>query len=183
MHNEPRIPALTVAQAEPSTRTTLEGIGRRLGRVPNLHATFAHAPAVLDGYLAFHQALGRGRLTARQRELLALAIGQTNACQYCLSAHTAIGSGLGLTAQEISAARAGQAGDPLDRALVALALRLVRQHGALSDAELAEARADGVDDGLLIEVVGQVSLNILTNYVNHVAGTHIDFPVVGLEIA
>lgn len=37
----------------------------------------------------------------RQREIIALATAQRNACQYCLSAHV-IGKGAGLTAEAIS---------------------------------------------------------------------------------
>ena len=83
-----------VSQPQPAAAQTLTTLRRNLGMVPNLYATLAHSPALLNGFLAFAEALGKGRLTAPQRELLALAIGQANACQYCLSAHyTARGQG------------------------------------------------------------------------------------------
>ncbi|WP_211256417.1 carboxymuconolactone decarboxylase family protein [Edaphobacter aggregans] len=49
----------------------------------------SQSPVALDGYLSLTKALSRGRLSARQREILALAIAQENECQYWLSAHTA----------------------------------------------------------------------------------------------
>jgi alkylhydroperoxidase family enzyme len=57
----------------------------------------------------------------------------------------------------------------------------VRQRGVIDDTQLQEARVAGVDDELLIEVLGQVALNTLTNYSNHVAGTEIDFPAVAVR--
>ncbi|MFM5172411.1 carboxymuconolactone decarboxylase family protein [Aeromonas veronii] len=169
-----------VSQPQPAATQTLTTLRRNLGMVPNLYATLAHSPALLNGFLAFAEALGKGRLTAPQRELLALAIGQANACQYCLSAHTLLASKAGFSAQEIRAARLGQASAPLDHALLQLATALVNQRGVISDEQLASARAAGVDDELLLEVLGQVVVNTLTNYGNHLAATEIDFPPVTL---
>ncbi|HHQ4518884.1 carboxymuconolactone decarboxylase family protein [Aeromonas veronii] len=169
-----------VSQPQPAAAQTLTTLHRNLGMVPNLYATLAHSPALLNGFLAFAEALGKGRLTAPQRELLALAIGQANACQYCLSAHTLLASKAGFSAQEIRAARLGQASAPLDHALLQLATALVNQRGVISDEQLASARAAGVDDELLLEVLGQVVVNTLTNYGNHLAATEIDFPPVTL---
>ncbi|KZS00470.1 Uncharacterized protein APZ42_003208, partial [Daphnia magna] len=112
-----------------------------------LFATFAQAPAALNGYLAFSDALSKGRLSAAQRELIALAVGQTNACQYCLSAHTLIGKGAGLSEAAIRAARSGTAEGEQDKALVELAIKIVRQRGLLADSDLADAAAAGVDHG------------------------------------
>ncbi|MFQ2220254.1 carboxymuconolactone decarboxylase family protein [Aeromonas enteropelogenes] len=169
-----------VSQPQPAAAPTLATLQRTLGMVPNLYATLAHSPALLNGFLAFADALGKGRLTAPQRELLALAIGQANDCQYCLSAHTLLAGKAGFSAQEIRAARLGQAADPLDHALLQLATALVNQRGVISDEQLASARAAGVDDELLLEVLGQVVVNTLTNYGNHLAATDIDFPPVTL---
>lgn len=169
-----------VSQPQPAAAQALATLHRNLGMVPNLYATLAHSPALLNGFLAFAEALGKGRLTASQRELLALAIGQANACQYCLSAHTLLASKAGFSAQEIRAARLGQASAPLDHALLQLATALVNQRGVISDEQLASARAAGVDDELLLEVLGQVVVNTLTNYGNHLAATEIDFPPVTL---
>ncbi len=160
--------------------STLDAVKAKLGTVPNLFATFAQSPAVLNAYLAFSEALTHGQLTAKQRETLALAIGQANACQYCVSAHTLLGKGAGLSADAIKDARNGLSADPLNDAIAKLAVKIVHQRGVVSDAEIAEARAAGVTDDLIVEIVAHVALNTLTNYTNHIAATDIDFPVVQL---
>ncbi|MGK4475094.1 carboxymuconolactone decarboxylase family protein [Aeromonas molluscorum] len=176
-----RINPLTLAEAKPATADTLTAIKGKLGMVPNLFSTLAHSPAVFKAYLAFAEALGQGRLDARQRELLALAIGQVNACQYCLSAHVLGAKKAGFSPEQIRDARLGEAENPLDQALITVAILVVRQRGVIDDTQLQEARVAGVDDELLIEVLGQVALNTLTNYSNHVAGTEIDFPAVAVR--
>ena len=175
-----RIQPINRNEATGAVAATLDGVKAKIGVVPNLFATFANAPAVLNAYLAFSEALTHGRLTAAQRETLALAIGQANSCQYCLSAHTLLAKGAGLDATAIRNARQGQANDPLTDALARLAVKIVQQRGVLSDDDLEQARAAGADDGLIVEVIASVALNTLTNYTNHIAATDIDFPVVAL---
>ena len=54
----------------------------------------------------------------------------------------------------------------------------VVQRGELSDAEFQAARTANLTDAEIVETVANVALNILTNYVNHVAQTVVDFPEV-----
>jgi uncharacterized peroxidase-related enzyme len=179
----PRINVIELAAADANTRATLDAVKARIGMVPNLYATFAQSPAVLTGFLGLSDALAKGVLTAAQREIVALATAQANQCHYCLSAHTLLGKGAGLSAQDIAAARHGKASDPQDNAIAALAARLVETRGTISDADLAVARSGGLTDAHVVEVIAQVSLNILTNFTNNVAQTDIDFPVVDLALA
>lgn len=179
----PRIAPLDPASADPAVAATLAAVKAKLGVVPNLFRTFARAPAALNGYLAFSDALSGGRLDAGRREIVALAVGQANSCAYCLAAHSLIGKGAGLSAADIRAARAGASADAADAALAAFARQLTERRGVVDDADLAAFKLAGFDDGHVLEVVALVALNTLTNYTNHVAGTIVDFPVVPLEIA
>lgn len=74
----PRINPVELATADTGVQATLGAVKAKIGMVPNLFATFAHAPAVLNGNLAFADALGSGVLTAAQREIVALAVAQYN---------------------------------------------------------------------------------------------------------
>ena len=171
----PRIQTISRQAASPDLAHIYDGVKAKIGMLPNLFATFGQSPPVLKAYLALGDALGTGRLTAAQREIVALSIGQANKCQYCLSAHTLMGKGAGLSETAIQDARQGKAANPLDNALAQLARKITEQRGVLADADLASARAAGVDDGLIIEVIANVAHNTLTNYTNHIAQTAIDF--------
>jgi AhpD family alkylhydroperoxidase len=93
--------------------------------VPNLARVLANSPAALGGYLGLAGALGGGVLPAALRERIALALAAANACEYCLSAHAAIGAGTGLAEADIAAAEAGTAPDARDAAAVAFALAVL----------------------------------------------------------
>jgi uncharacterized peroxidase-related enzyme len=164
--------------ASGKTRELLGAVEKALGLTPNMMRVMANSPAVLEAYLNFSGALSMGRLSARLREQLALAVAQANACDYCLSAHTALGKLAGLNEAEISASRQSQAGDDKTAAALRFARRIVESRGELSDAEVSAVRQAGYEDAEIAELIANVSLNIFTNYFNHIAGTVIDFPKV-----
>src|SRR5579859_6860129 len=158
----PRIQPIDTAHASADIQATLSAVKAKIGMVPNLFATFAHSPSVLHGYLAFSETLGKGALSAKQREIVALAVAQANSCHYCLSAHTLLGKGAGLSPDGIRAARQGKAEDRADNAVAALARQLVATSGKVSDADIAAARAAGLDDARIVEVIAGVAINVLT---------------------
>lgn len=171
-----RIRTLSNEQASDNTRKLFDGVQKQLGTVPNMMRAMGNSPAVLSAYLQFSGQLANGVLSRKQRELIALAVGQANDCDYCLAAHSALGKMAGLSDEQIADARRGEAVDSKDDALVRLAVKLVRQQGHLSDADLAETHEHGFGDAAIGEVVANVALNVFTNYFNHVADTEVDFP-------
>jgi uncharacterized peroxidase-related enzyme len=177
-----RIAPVVSSNVDAKVATTLSQVKASMGMVPNLFATLAHAPVALDGFLSLSKTLSRGRLSAAQREIVALAVGQENECQYCLSAHTLSSKAAGVNEADALKARAGDGADPFDRALASFAKKIVRQRGHVSNEDIENARKAGIDDGLMMEVVANVAVNTLTNYANELAGTEIDFPVVEVKL-
>jgi uncharacterized peroxidase-related enzyme len=179
----PNIPTIHPAHADAATQQTLNALKAKLGVLPNMFLTMANAPAALQAYVALSGALGAGKLNAKQREQIALAVGQQNECGYCVAAHTVIGGMVKLSADEVRQAREGTAPNEHDAALAALAKRITKTQGNLLAGELERFKSAGVTDAEVLEVIANVALNIYTNYVNHIAGTEIDFPVVDLKAA
>jgi uncharacterized peroxidase-related enzyme len=178
----PRIAPVVSSDVDSKVAATLSQVEKSLGMVPNLFATLANAPVALDGFLSLSKTLSRGRLTARQREIVALAVGQENECRYCLSAHTASSKSVGLDDAGALKLRKGDGDDPFERALASFAKAIVRRRGHISDEEMESVRKAGINDGLVMEIVANVALNTLTNYANEVADTVIDFPVVEVKL-
>ncbi len=171
-----RIETVNPAQATGKAKELLDGVKSKLGMTPNMMRVMANSPAVLDAYLKFSGTLGGGELPAKTREQIALAVGQANSCDYCLSAHSAIGKMVGLNAGQIRDSRRGSSSEPSTDAVLRFARQVVDKRGLVSDADLDAVRSAGWDDGAIAEIVANVALNIFTNYFNHVAETEIDFP-------
>jgi uncharacterized peroxidase-related enzyme len=180
-----RIPTPASIEASPeASQPLLQGVKKQLGVVPNLFRLVATSPAALQGYLALSGALGKGELPAATRERLALAVAEINGCNYCLSAHSYLGKNLvRLDDAEIAANRGGGSNDLTADAAVRFAVTVTRLRGHVSDEALGAVRAAGYTDAQIIEIVQHVALNTWTNYINEVAKTEIDFPVVGARRA
>jgi uncharacterized peroxidase-related enzyme len=170
------LPALPRTAVDAATGAKLDAVQKKLGVLPNMFRTFAHAPVALDAYLALSDLAGKSRLDARLRERIALAVGQANGCDYCVAAHVAIGGMLGLTPAQVAQARHAQAESARDAAVLALARRIVDTRGHVPTAELDAFKAAGFDDAAILEVLLVVVLNTYTNYTNHLARTDLDFP-------
>lgn len=178
-----RIDAIDPTQAKGRTKELFQAVQTKLGRVPNLFRTFGNSPAALEAYLAFGDALAKGVLNAQVRELIALAVAEANTCEYCLSAHTAIGKMVGLAEDAIASGRDATAADPKIAAALQFARAIVVTHGDVGNGDLEQVRAAGWTDAEITEIIANVVLNIFTNYTNLVAKTEIDFPRVAAGVA
>lgn len=178
----PRIAPLTIAAASPAIAASLAAIKTKFGMLPNVYATLAHSPTALHGFLAFRSPEAQGHFDPRQGEIVALAVGQANRCGYCVSAHTAVGRSVGLNDDQIAAARLGTGLNSADAALAHFARAVVEQRGWIDDVTLQAFLQAGYSEGEAIEVVALVAMNTLSNYVNHLAGTEIDFPAVDIDV-
>ncbi|SEF87730.1 carboxymuconolactone decarboxylase family protein [Marinobacterium lutimaris] len=173
-----RIPTpASIADAPEASKASLEAVNNLLGSVPNLFRIVANSPETLEGYLGLNGALGKGLLDAPTRERIALAVAQVNGCNYCLAAHQYLGANLAkLSVAEIEANRRGSSSDAKAAVAVEFAVKVVKNRGKVSDSDVVAVRAAGYSDAELVEIVGHVALNTLTNYVNEVLGTEVDFP-------
>lgn len=180
-----RIPTpATITAAPAAAQPLLEAVKKQLGSAPNLFRITANSPAALEGYLSLNGALAKGALDAATRERIALAVAQVNGCRYCLAAHTYLGKNVAkLSDAEIAANRNGHSSDPKADAAVIFARKVTLDRGAVTDADFALVRAAGYSDAEIIEIVAHVALNTLTNYINEVFGTEVDFPAVPVSQA
>ena len=176
----------TIAPIDPATATgraadLLAQVHQTLGLTPNMTEVMANSPALLQGYRSLSGALDAGVLPAGVREQLAVATAEYNGCQYCLSTHTYIGVNIAEVAPlELEKARTGHSDDKHTEALLTLSGTIARGRGQGGEAAVATARAAGVTDAEIGDVVGNLASSVLTNYFDVLAGVENDWPVVGL---
>jgi len=175
-----RITVIDHHNANAEQKALLDAIQGQLGMVPNFLKVFANSPVALQAFLGLHGVANAGSLSPQTRERIALALAQQNTCEYCLSAHTAIGRKAGLSGEEIAAARAGNSEDAKAAVAVKLARSLVEHKGEISTAELIEAREAGYSDADIVEIITHVGMNLLTNILGKASRMDIDFPKVAL---
>jgi uncharacterized peroxidase-related enzyme len=161
-----------------ASKPLLDAVEKQLGVVPNLFRLLALSPAALSGFTGLNAANAR-MLDVRTRERIAIAVAQANACDYCLSAHTYLALNLAKVSPEDAAlARKGHSADTRADAAVQFAWQVAQKRGQINDAELAALKLAGYSEAQVVEIIVIVAENVLTNFLNNVAQTDIDFPVV-----
>lgn len=175
------VPLVDSTSASGSVKEDLDQIRSVFGTVPAMFRAVANSPATLHSMWAAFGAYGGGALGAALSEQIAVAVANRNACHYCLAAHTALGRKAGVSAEAMSAAQTGSADDPRTAALLGFALALVEDRGRVDPADVAALREHGWTDEEIVETIGQVALNLFTNYVNVALGVPVDFPDVPLR--
>ncbi len=175
-----RIATVTFETANDEQKALLEAIQQKLGMVPNFLKIFANSPSALRAFLGLHSIAGEGSLDLQTRERIALVVAQENSCEYCVSAHTAIGRKAGLTGAEMEANRAGTSQDAKAAVAVKLARALVEHQGDITTADLVEARNAGYTDSDIVEIITHVGMTLLTTILGKASRVEIDFPKVGL---
>lgn len=170
----PRLNTIDPKDATGKAKEIFEGPLK--GKHLNIFKAMANSPAALQAYLSLSGALTDGQLEAKEREIIALTVGELNNCGYCVAAHTALGQKAGLTQEQTIAARKGHMDDPKLGALVRFITTLHEKKGFVTGDDLNAFRKAGYTDGQVAEVIAGYALNIFTNYFNHVNDTEVDLP-------
>ncbi len=166
----------TREEVNPTNQAIFDNLEKALGFVPNLYATYAHSDTALENYLNFSNA--KTSLSAKEKEVVNLAVSQVNDCLYCLSAHTAISKMNGFTDEQILELRAGQASfDPKLDALAKLAKNITENRGRADQNAIQNFLNAGYSKGNLIDTVVQVGEKTISNYVHSTTQIPVDFPV------
>ncbi len=156
----------------------LDFVQQRSNRIPNMLRLLANSPAALGAYLNFAGAFRDAALSAKIRDLIAVAVAEAAGCDYTLSAVSALARSGGRSEEELAAAREADSEDARIAAALRFAVKIVDRHGRLSASEVSALRDAGFSDGEVTEIISAVVLNIYRSYFNLIARPEIDFPLV-----
>ena len=163
-------------EVSPKNQGIFDNLEKAVGFVPNLYATYAYSENALENYLAFANA--KTSLTAKQKEVVNLAVSQVNNCLYCLSAHTAIGKMNGFTDAQILELRSGKASfDTKLDALARLARNITENRGATDATVVDNFFAAGWTKENLIDTIVLAGDKTISNYIHSTTQIPVDFPV------
>lgn len=158
----------TLKSASPDAQAILQGIKTAYGFVPNLFSYMAEAPVTLEAYLALNKLIAKSSLTPAQAQTALLAVSLENKCDFCSTAHRAMGKKAGTNTGTVESLIHGtQIADAQDRALVELTQTIVRERGWVPDVQLESFFAAGFTKQHVFEVILIVTIKTLSNYSNH----------------
>jgi alkylhydroperoxidase family enzyme len=175
-----RIPSHTIEDAPDASRPLLEDMLQfsPTGRLLNMHAQMAHAPAVLEAYVSIRRATARhGTLDQPIRTALMLATAVADGSQYALAIISMLALRSGWHPEQVDALLAGKdLGEEKTDALVGVAREAAANSGRVSDATWARAAASGWDNEQLAEAFAYLGLTVFTSYFLNYAATELDIP-------
>jgi AhpD family alkylhydroperoxidase len=165
----------SIEAAPDGSKEGLGSIQKRFGFIPNLMATFANSPAVLNGYMSLDAAWENSSLTLQERQVVLLTASVENKCRYCVAAHVTGLKAMGLDAGAIAAiCNRSSLTDSKQNALVAITRELVSERGFVSETSKKAFFETGYDVIALMEVLAGVGLKTMSNYLDHLSPISID---------
>jgi uncharacterized peroxidase-related enzyme len=165
----------TIQSAPESTKPILEQLQQGLGFVPNLAATMAGSPSLLEAYVGLNSSFGRGSFSPVERELVLMTTSYENACSYCMAVHSTFAKVHGASELDLNAVRAGKL--PADTCLAALVnftRQVVRKKGQVSNEDIQSFLEAGFSEAQILEVLIGVSQGSLASLVHHMTGAKLD---------
>ncbi|HKE50500.1 MAG TPA: carboxymuconolactone decarboxylase family protein [Actinomycetes bacterium] len=170
-------PIHTTETAPEGARQALRGLQEVVGMVPNLAATMANCPPLINAFVAASGQFQTGSLTDAERQVLLLTNAVANRCAWAVAFHSTLAIQEGVDPADVEAIRRGQApAAPRLEALSALARTIIDKRGHLEDADVKAFTAEGFDDVHVLEVITGTAISAMANYAGNVAQPPLDAP-------
>jgi uncharacterized peroxidase-related enzyme len=169
----PEFPIHTIEKAPAASTPTLKALHEQVGFIPNLAATMAGAPALLQAFASLRGLAAQGPLSAAERELVSITVAGETGCRYCFAAHSTLAQKVGAAPEDVAAVRSGRtAGDAKQQALLRFARAVARREGASAAArDLVRA---GYTREQVLEVLVVIAVPLVAGIVDGVAEVEID---------
>ncbi len=165
----------TIETAPDAAKPILQNALKGYGFVPNLYASMAEAPTILEGYMSLSALFGKADLSETERQIILMTNNRLNGCKYCMAAHTTLSQMAGVDQSIIDALRHNTPiADAKLEALRQFAIAINETRGWPSSAQMNAFLNAGYTTQTVLEVILGTALKVLSNYTNHVADTPLD---------
>jgi uncharacterized peroxidase-related enzyme len=165
----------TADSAPEGARPALSALEQRIGFIPNLAATMAGSPVLINGFGGLQEALRGTTLTGAEREVIGLTVSHHNACRYSMAAHSVFAKGQDAPDDVVTALRSGSAPpDVTLRALHEFTLAVLRERGHVPAAQVGALREAGYTGEQLFEAIAQIGYTSIANWVANICDTPVD---------
>ena len=166
---------LHTADTAPDAEQLISKAQRAFGFLPNLLATMAEAPTLLEGYMTLATIFDKCDLSPTERQIVLMVNNRLNGCAYCMAAHTGIARAQGVSDDVINTLRDGtELSDPKLEALRVFAATMNETRGWPRQGDIDALLAAGYTNRTVLEVILGTALKVMSNYPNHIASTPLD---------
>ncbi len=165
----------TIESAPEASKTTLTAAKKKMGFVPNLMATMAESPVLVESYLTLMGLFDKTDLSETERQIILMTNNRLNGCTYCMAAHTAVSKIAKIDDGVIEALRSGSPiDDPKLEALRTFAAIINESRGKPNEDQIEAFLAAGYTKQTILEVIVGTSLKVLSNYTTPIVKPELD---------
>lgn len=161
----------TIESAPEKSKPALEALKKNLGLVPNLAATMAESPVLVNGFVSAIGNFHGGSFTGSQRQVLLLANAVANTCRWAVAFHSTAALKEGVDADDVRAIREKkQPRDPKVAALATFTRALIEKRGHVEGRELDAFAGAGFGADQVLEVMAGIAISVMANYAGNITG-------------
>jgi AhpD family alkylhydroperoxidase len=166
-----------VESAPANARPAMQGLIQNLGFLPNLAATMAESPVLLNGFVGAFGNFHGGGFSGRQKQVLLLTNAVANSCAWAVAFHSTLARKEGVDAEDVRASRERRL--PQDATLSALSgftRALIEKRGHVDDRDLATFTAAGFGADQVLEVIAGLAVSVMANYAGNITNPVVEDP-------
>lgn len=161
--------------APEAAKDALAATRANFGIIPNLERVMANAPSLLKGYSALWDLFDQTSLSPVERQVVYLTANYENECDYCVPWHSLLATKAGMYRADLAALReGGRLEDEKLNALHRFTKALIHERGKVAPRVIEEFLTAGYTERQALEVVLGLSVKVMSNYTNSIAGTPLD---------
>lgn len=167
----------TIETAPEQSKAALQGLQQNFGLIPNVAATMAGSPVLINAFISAFGNFHGGSFDERQKQVLLLTNAVALRCHWTVAFHSTIALKAGVAASDVAAIRAGALpADPKLSALSALTRALVKAKGHAAADDIDSFVAAGYTRSQVFEVIAGIAISTMAAITGSMAGTPIEEP-------
>src|SRR5438067_11760352 len=134
----------TVESAPEKSKTTLRSLEQKFAFLPNVMATMAESPVLLNGFAASFGSFHGGSFNECEKQVLLLTNAVTFKCPWTVAAHSTLALADGIPEGDVNAIRKGKLpNDSKYSALSGLTKALIEKRGTVNDTDVERFTSAG----------------------------------------
>lgn len=165
----------TIESAPEKSKPALQMLAEKFGFLPNVMATMAQSPTLLNGFVGSFGSFHGGSFDEAEKQILLLTNAVALKCPWTVAAHSTFALEDGIPVAEITAIRSGSL--PQDRkyaALSGLTKTLIDKRGILDKTDIEKFTGAGYSETQMFEVITGVGISTMAATTTNMAATPVE---------
>lgn len=165
----------TEESAPEKSKQALNGLKQAFGMIPNVAATMAGSPALINSFVTSFGNFHSGSFNESEKQVVLLSDAVALKCPWTVAFHSTMALREGVSPDDVKAIRDGKApSNPKYAALSGIAKALIEKKGNAGEGDIERFVAAGYSHPQILEVITAIGVSTMAAMVGNVAGTPVE---------